>query len=147
MNLIFVALAMLGGAVMPVQAGFNRELGQRLGAPALATLNNFLGGSLVMLLVCALLRTGAPTLAAAASAPWWSWLGGLCGATLVLSATIAVARLGSAGLVASLLAGQLICSLAIDHFGLLGHELRALSPARALGVVLLIVGMVLIQRF
>ncbi len=145
MNPLYVALAMLGGSVMPIQAGFNRELGRHFGSPMLATLNNFAGGTLIMLVACLALAP-TPTLAAAASAPWWAWLGGACGVTLVFSSTVAVKHVGSAGLVASLLAGQLICSLVIDQFGLLGHEVRAMTLPRLLGVALLVGGLVLIQR-
>ncbi len=45
-------------AVMPVQAGMNRELGSHLGSPLLATLNNFVGGSLIMLVLCAVFAPG-----------------------------------------------------------------------------------------
>jgi bacterial/archaeal transporter family-2 protein len=141
-----ILLAILGGAVMPVQAGLNRELGTHLGSPLLATLNNFVGGTIAILVVCIAARVGIPDRAAFAAAPWWSWLGGLCGATLVLTSTIAVSRIGSAGLVAGLLAGQLICSLVIDQTGALNHAVRAITPMRMLGVLLLISGVVLIQR-
>ena len=152
MPIAYVLLAVLGGAVMPIQAGFNRELGGKLGSPLFATLNNFLGGTLLMLAVCAaaMMRGGAlavPTGAAVAAAPWWSWLGGACGVTLVFSATVAVSKIGSVGVVAALLTGQLICSLVIDHWGLIGHAVREVTPTRLAGVGLVVGGMVLIQRW
>jgi bacterial/archaeal transporter family-2 protein len=146
MPFLHILLAMLGGAVMPIQAGMNRELGGKLGSPLLATLNNFVGGTIVCLIVLLITRTPIPATEAMAGAPWWSWLGGICGVTLVLTATIAVSKIGSAGLVAALLAGQLICSLIIDHTGALGHAVRAITPLRLLGVGLLIAGMFLIQK-
>lgn len=146
MPITHILLAILGGAVMPIQAGINRELGNHLGSPLLATLNNFIGGTIALLFVCIAARVGIPDRAVIASAPWWSWLGGLCGATFVLTSTIAVSRIGSAGLVAGLLAGQLICSLIIDQTGAINHAVRAITPMRLLGVALLIGGVVLIQR-
>lgn len=146
MNPLAVALALLGGAVMPIQAGMNRELGDKLGSPFLATLNNFVGGSIFIFIACLFTVRTWPGAAAAGAAPWWSWLGGACGATLVLTSTIAVKHIGSVGLVASLVCGQLLCSLVVDQFGLLGHAVRAITPARVIGLVLLGVGVYLIQR-
>jgi transporter family-2 protein len=147
MPIFYIVLAIIGGAAMPIQAGMNRELGGHLGSPLWATLNNFVGGTLVCVLVIAATRTAIPGSIAIAGAPWWSWLGGICGVTLVLTATIAVSKIGSAGLVAALLAGQLLCSLVIDHTGALGHVVRAITPMRMLGVGMLITGMYLIQRY
>ncbi|MGD9689384.1 MAG: DMT family transporter [Phycisphaerales bacterium] len=149
MNLVYVALAMLGGMVMPIQAGMNRELGARLGSPLYATLNNFVGGTALMVVACALAGAfgwARFTPAGVSAAPWWSWLGGVCGCTLVLTATIAVSRIGSVGLVAAIVAGQLLCSLVVDQFGLLGHAVRAITPTRVLGIGLLVAGVYLVQR-
>lgn len=144
MQLVYVLLAILGGAVMPIQAGMNRELGTNVGSPFLATLNNFVGGTLLMFVVCLAAGVKWPTGAQIASAPWWSWLGGICGCTLVFAATVAVSRIGSVGVVAALLTGQLIVSLIIDQFGLLGHDVRTISPGRAVGLLLLVGGVYLI---
>ena len=43
-------------------------------------------------------------------------------------------------------AGQLLTSLVLDQFGLLGYPVRPIDPARAVGALLLIAGVVLIVR-
>lgn len=147
MNPIFVLVAMLGGAVTPFQAGMNRELGGHLGSPVLATLNNFVGGSVLAALAALAIRTAWPSGHAAGSAPWWSWLGGVGGFTLVLCSTIAVSRLGSTGLVVALVAGQLACSVVIDHFGLINHAVREVTLPRVAGLLLVGAGVVLVTRY
>ncbi len=88
-----------------------------------------------------------PSLQALRAAPASSWLGGLCGALYAL-ATIALARqLGATTLMALIVAGQIIASLALDHFGVLGFEIRTATFARVAGCGLLISGFVLISRF
>jgi bacterial/archaeal transporter family-2 protein len=43
--------------------------------------------------------------------------------------------------------GQLICSVLLDHFGLLGFELRAAGAGRLMGCALLLAGTTLIWKF
>jgi transporter family-2 protein len=45
------------------------------------------------------------------------------------------------------LAGQVIASIVIDHFGLLGVTVQPASIPRLLGALLIIVGVAIVQRF
>jgi transporter family-2 protein len=45
------------------------------------------------------------------------------------------------------LAGQVIASIAIDHFGLLGVTVQPASLPRLLGALLIIAGVAMVQRF
>ncbi|MCA9645599.1 MAG: DMT family transporter [Polyangiaceae bacterium] len=142
----FIVLVVLVGVVLPAQAGINAELRRNLGHPFLAGIVNF-GGGLVILAVAALsVRTGLPKWSAIAGAPWWAYLGGLCGAALVLAGVVAAPRLGAALLIASLVMGQLVASVVIDHFGFLGYAVRPVTLARVAGVLLLAGGVFLVQR-
>lgn len=78
--------------------------------------------------------------------PLWAWSGGLFGAIFIGLALLVVPQLGAAAIIALLVAGQMLASLAIDHFGLLGLVQRCVDLPRLLGVMLLIGGVVLIRR-
>ena len=80
-------------------------------------------------------------------APWWVWLGGLLGAFYVLGSVVSAPRLGAATLVAVILAGQAVASLAVDHFGWVGFEENPVTPGRLLGVLLVAVGVALVRAF
>ena len=54
-------------------------------------------------------------------------------------------KLGASGFIALALAGQVVASLLLDHFGWFGLVERQMSLSRVLGAVLLIGGVVLIQ--
>jgi len=56
-------------------------------------------------------------------------------------------RLGAATLTALVVTGQLVCSVALDHFGVLGFTEHGLSVGRVGGCLLLIAGFILISRF
>lgn len=54
-------------------------------------------------------------------------------------------KLGASGFIALALAGQMLASLLLDHFGLFGLVERQLTTPRVLGALLLMGGVALIQ--
>lgn len=141
--LLWFGLAFCAGALLPIQAGMNARLREVLGSPFRASLVSFLVGTLVLLVLALLLRGGP---AEPRQAPWWAWLGGVLGATLLTVTLILVPRLGAAALFAAVVAGQLSMATLIDHFGLVGYPALPVSASRLLGLVLLAVGALLVLR-
>jgi transporter family-2 protein len=60
-------------------------------------------------------------------------------------AIVLAEQLGAAVMVALIITGQMIVSLLLDHYGLVGYTRNALSPARIIGTVLLLSGVFLIR--
>jgi transporter family-2 protein len=144
-SLIMLTLAVMAGAVIPLQGGINALLGKNLGHPLWATLASLLVSVVALGLVLLLLRPALPNLALATKAPLWVWSGGLYGVCFISLALILIPKLGASGFVAAAIAGQLIASLLLDHFGALGLALRPLSGPRLLGALLLVAGVAVIQ--
>lgn len=115
------------------------RFGERVG-----TLEALAFASAVQAVLTALLLVGvrgtASGYAAATRPPAWMWLGGLMGAFIVLTVTVATPRIGTAATIGLLIAGQLAMGVVIDRFGLFGFEQIGISWPRALGVALLAVG-------
>jgi transporter family-2 protein len=101
--------------------------------------------SAIMLAAALLLRLPMPDLRGIGAEPPWAWTGGIIGAGVVLIALTATPRLGAATTVMLFIAGQLLCSLLIDHWGLLGVPVHPIDLPRILGVVCLIAGVILIR--
>lgn len=145
-TLLYAFLALLAGAGLPVQASVNSAMRQELGRPEWAALVNFMVGTLALACWLFVQRAAVPPAAAWARAPWWAWTGGLLGAFFVAVTVLLTPRLGLVALLALMLAGQVTAAVALDHFGLLGLAARAFTPARAVGAVLLVAGVLLVQR-
>jgi transporter family-2 protein len=139
--------ALVAGALMPVQAGINARLREYLGEPVMASLVSFCVGSLALLAFILVTRTPWPSMAAAASAPWWTWFGGAFGAFFVAVTIILAFKLGATGLMAWIIAGQLIGSVLLDHTGALGFAVREVSWPRMAGVLLLFFGAILVNEY
>jgi transporter family-2 protein len=73
-------------------------------------------------------------------------LGGIGGAAVVSVSLIAVRPLGVGGVVASLVAAQLIVSLIVDQLGLLGVHKIAIGWQHIAGAALIIGGTFLVTR-
>lgn len=144
-GLALAAIAM--GMLMPLQAGINASLARHAGTPYLAAVTNTLVASLSLLVAILVVRVPPVHFARLLAAPWWTYVGGVCGAGLVLSAIVLSPRLGAAGYVTALIVGTVSASLLIDHFGLIGFAERAVTIPRLIGAGLVIAGMVLINRF
>lgn len=78
-------------------------------------------------------------------ASWISWTGGVFGAIFIGIAILMVPRLGAATTLTLIVVGQMIGSLAFDHFGLLGIQQQSISLMRVAGVACLVLGVVLVR--
>lgn len=143
----YILLALAAGATVPTQAGINARLNLFTQSPVLSAGVSFAVGTVVLVVYAAALRIGLPPLAAAAGHPWWIWSGGALGAFFVSAVIVLAVQLGATAMVALVLAGQLVTSIVLDHYGLLGYPVHPVSGWRIVGVVFLFAGAYLIKRF
>jgi len=147
MQVIFAFLVLIAGMAAPTQAGINSKLSQYLQSNFLAALVSFGVGTTALLAYTIILRLQFPPTLSLAKIPWWLWLGGLCGAYLVTVTLTAAPILGATTMFSFLLAGQMLGSLALDHFGLLDYPVHPINGWRILGVAFLFIGVLLIKKF
>ena len=129
----YLLFALLAGAMLPIQFGINAQLAQWVGGSIRAAFVSFVVGALSLLVAVLLAQRGVPD--RAGDAPWWVWTGGLLGAFYVLGSIVTAPKLGAATLVALILAGQALASLAVDHFGWVGFEEQPVTLLRVVGMV------------
>ena len=145
----WLALAILAGAVLPVQGAVNAQLRSDIDAPATVGALSFLVATVAMALVLvgslALAGASPPRTAPLRRVPWWGWLGGLCGASYVTAVFLLIPEIGTAATIALTVAGQQVASVFVDRYGLFRLPRRRLSAVRLTGVATLLVGVALIQ--
>jgi bacterial/archaeal transporter family-2 protein len=147
MKWLLVLVAVIAGGLLPTQAGINSQLARNLGHPLLAASVSFGIGAIALILYTVVLHISLPPLGQIKQIPWYLWVGGILG-TIYLTTTIVLAPLlGAATMIGLIVAGQMLASIALDSFGLVGFPVHPLSFWRAIGAILLIVGVALIQRF
>lgn len=139
------ALVAAGGIAGAVQVAVMGRFGDRIGsieAVAFSALVTTVVAAVALLVA----RQSLGGYEAALRSPAWLWLGGVTGAFIVLTITIAAPRIGSAATIAVFIAGQLTMGAAIDRFGLFGLAKIPLGWERLLGLALLGLGAALTLR-
>lgn len=139
------AAALLVGAMVPLQAGSNAALARGLGHPLWATLISLLVSVVVLLPLLISFRVNMPQWSQTAQLPLWMWFGGLVGVFYLTAGILIIPRLGATGFMVAVIAGQIVASLIIDQFGLLGLPQKEINWGRITGVLLIIAGVILVQ--
>jgi bacterial/archaeal transporter family-2 protein len=144
---LYLLIALLAGAMMPTQAATNNKMAAFVDSPILAAFISFFVGTIALLVY--LLLTGIPlaNLSGVRNAPAIAWAGGLMGAFFVAAAVTLVPRLGVAMTFSLIIAGQMVITLLLDHFGLLGIPVKEVSIARIAGILLIVSGVIIIRKF
>lgn len=142
-NLMLVLLVACGGIAAALQPSINARLAQRVGIFE-SSLISFTVGTLCMLTVASL--AGRGSLRGLAAVSWWELTGGLLGAFFVTMTIIAVPRMGTAAVMAIVIAGQLAAGMFLDQFAPFGLRQIPVTPLRGLGIVLLCLGAALVVR-
>lgn len=138
-------MVIAAGALLPTQAGLNYKLSQVVNNHILAALISFIVGTIGLAMYFFVFHFKTPSLQNLSSGQWWVWLGGLCGAFYVAMTIIAAPKLGATTMFTFFLTGQMIASLILDHYGLIGFPVRELSELRILGVILVVSGALIIK--
>ena len=138
-------LAVAAGISLVTQQALNANLRAALDSAAWSGFVSYLVGLVCMIAFALLLRDPVPLAATAARIPWFAWSGGLFGAIFIGLAIFLIPQLGAASFFVLLVTGQMLGSLAFDHFGLMGVPVHPVSVVRIAGAMLLVGGVVLIR--
>jgi transporter family-2 protein len=145
-NLIFLVLALITGALIPVQAATNAAFSKSVGNPFLTGLMVFIVGLAGMVTFILISGTAMPTTQQVVSAPLYSYLGGVIVVIYVIMISVLVPRIGVGTSIAFILTGQVIFAVIIDQFGLFNVAQRPVDLTRIIGLALLIGGVYLVMR-
>jgi transporter family-2 protein len=142
----YALLAAGAGACIAFQAAANNRLRSTLDAPGIwASYFSIIGTIVFSTLAMLALQPPAPKMETVRNSDWWSWIGGPLGALIVLAGTMLVQHLGAALFIAFVVAGQLLSSLVLDHFALMGLPASPLTPSKAIGAGLVVAGVVVMK--
>src|SRR5262245_16259786 len=142
---IFALLAMGAGCCIALQAAANGKFRQNIGTVEYAAFFSICGTFLTAVTAMLILRPQLPSASSLREAPWWNWIGGPLGALIVLAGAALTQKLGAAAFIALVVGGQLLCSLLLDHFALLGLSEQPVTPGRVLGALLVVAGVLCIK--
>jgi transporter family-2 protein len=145
-NILWIFLALLAGAFLPIQAGLNARLGKVAGNPVYASFISFLVGSIALLIYILATRQQGSWVGVK-SASLIDWTGGILGAFYVTVIILAFPKIGPALTFGLVVAGQMIISVLLDHTNTLVAQQHPFSLYRLAGILFIIGGVIMIRKF
>lgn len=135
-----------GGAIFAMQPPMNSLLSTALASSVHAAFVSFLTAT-AALFVIVLVRRDRRHLPQVFSTdrPWWSWLGGIIGGTLVTGFAFFAAKAGVGLLLVTCICGMLTCSLVLDKYGLLGAGKKRIGAVQYIGLLFVVAGIAVLR--
>ena len=135
--LLILLIGLAGGIAVGLQSPLASMMSQRLG-----TLESIFivhaGGALIALIP--LLVYGGGKLGQWRTVPWYALLAGVFGLVVIGAISYMIPRIGVAGSIITVVAGQLLVGTILDQFGWLGAMQRPLDATRLLGLAVVLIG-------
>lgn len=146
---IFLSLlGVLAGACLAIQAPYNARLAMGIGHPVAAAAISFIAGGIALTIVSVILLKISGQHLQWGNAAWPFYvIGGCLGGLYVAIVIYLVPNIGTTAAMGLAIAGQLVGGLILDKIGFLGVAMREISLGRISGVILLIMGAILVQKF
>jgi transporter family-2 protein len=135
--LLIILIGLAGGIAVGLQAPMASMITQRLGIFESVFIVH-VGGALIALLP--LIFYGGGNVARWRELPWYTLLAGTFGLIVISALSHMIPRVGVAAAVITIVAGQMLVSTVLDHFGWLGGMGRPMDPTRAIGMAVVLVG-------
>ena len=135
--LFIILIGLAGGVAVGLQSPLASMITQRLGVMESVFIVH-IGGALLALIP--LLIYGGGKLTQWRQLPWYTLIAGVFGLIVIGAISYMIPRIGIAGSITTIVAGQLFVGTILDHFGLLGAVERSLDSTRAIGLVVVLVG-------
>jgi len=131
-----ILVGLLGGIAIGFQSPMASMISQRLGVLESVFIIHAGGavGALIPMLIW------GNKLTEWRSVPSYTLFAGLFGLVVIYAMSFMIPRIGIAGALITLLAGQLLIGSLLDHFGLLGAMQRPFDFTRAFGLLFVMLG-------
>ncbi|MCB0102437.1 MAG: DMT family transporter [Anaerolineales bacterium] len=138
MNPLFfiILIGLIGGMAIGVQGPLSSMITQKLGSLESVFIIH-IGGAIAALIP--MLFVGS-RLSEWKSVPWYALVAGSFGLIVISAMGYMIPRIGAAGALITLLAGQLLVASLLDHFGLLGMTSRTIDLQRIIGFGVVMLG-------
>lgn len=146
MKYIFYFLPFIAGAAMTTQVAVNAQLKTDIQSPLVAAFISFIVDTFVIGLAVLFSKEPIPSIRQLIHIDLYNYSGGLLGATFVTTIILSVQKIGPTNMFALIIAGQLTASIIYEDFGLLGFKIVPVHPYKLLGILLLVIGAILINK-
>lgn len=135
------------GMLLPIQTSINSRLSQYTRSSFYASTISFAVGTACLSILYLIInpRVFTPTFFSEQTFNYTWFFGGLLGVIFLTGNLLLLPRLGAALTVVITVTGQIIMRVIIDTFGLLGAQQQSFTFLKAIGILLLVIGIILMN--
>ena len=144
-QVLLTVLAFATGAFVTTYLTVNTLVAERVGGELKANLPYFLLGFVTTVLIWLARGGSVGALRDFREVPWWAFLAGVGAGVALYATTLLIGRIGPDKFFVASVAGQLVISVAIAHFGWLGTEQDGVTWQKGIGVALAVAGALLVS--
>ena len=147
-TIFYLLLAFFTGGIIPFQTAANSNLKQQMSSPLLASFVNCTVGS-IALFIFMMLSTEESFYRSPeewASYDWWMYTSGALGAIILMVAMTLLIKLGMVGTSLATMTGMMVTGMVLDEFGAFGMPVHEFDAIRAIGLVIMILGVMAALR-
>jgi len=142
----YITITIIIGICLSAQPAINALSARTLGSPFLAAIIS-IGITLISAIAVWLIwERDTSSVSNIKALPWWIIVGGIIGLLFVAGGIVLVPIIGVALFFVCIVGGQLIGASIADHIGAFGMEIKTISLSKIIGLLLVILGAVLVQR-
>ncbi len=147
MNLLLLLLiAIVVGALIPIQSAANVSAAKYLGDISYAVLLSFVVGLILISVYIIIKRPVMSPDVLSVNFPKYILLGGCISAIYTIAITYLSPKLGVGNALFTILFGQIVVSLLVDHFGVMGVLKQEITPSKIAGMLLILTGVYLTKK-
>jgi bacterial/archaeal transporter family-2 protein len=145
-KIIWILVSLFAGSFIAVQGGLNTLVGREIKSPIHASLFSFIIGTALIALYIVVTKQTV-SLEGVKNVPWYAWFAGALGAFSLTAIILAFPNLGPGLTFGLIVAGQMIISVVLEHYGILVAQPHPINLLRVLGILLIVGGVALIRMF
>ena len=143
-SIFFMLFGVLAGSFIALQSTLNSSLGKKTGY-----FGSVLLLTIISIITLIIIISISPKTATLKNAPglsqWYLYLGGILGVLILAIPIFILPKIGVSATLSSMIFGQIILALILDHFGFMGNPTIAIDLKKILGAFLLLISIFLIS--
>jgi len=143
--ILLSGLGIIAGGLIAIQSVLNASLGQRIGNFGSVLILTIIS-TIVLIVLIFIIPTSANFRNMPGISEWYLYIGGILGVAILAIPIYLIPRIGTTSALITIVLGQTLLALIIDHFGLFASPKIEINLARGVGVLLVAVGAYLVGR-
>ena len=146
MSIVYPLMIIAIGAVMSFQPLVNVQLAKHVSSPIWVSFISFVVGAILLLIAGLIANNGKFMTVEIKELKWWMILSRFLGAMYVTASIYLVPLVGIATMASLTVAGSFIMAAFLSHYGILADMPHPISLQKAIGMIVLAIGVIIIVK-